>query len=271
MGGGPNWRRSSEPDRVRSGRQAEGNDRVSARAGTSFELFEQARFETVRIRLHLASRNLLVGRSLKAEFADSQAVLGVHRRTEHAAGHGARLVEFAVSRLRVERRARLMVGEIGEPLLRLFSLLQNAADRVAGELSREAGHGFASPQPHPLRTLRSLLLKIGKSSPQAKGVELIDGESADTAGRASRAAHQPMPASAGHVGERGVDDLDQPLIARHSKLFRHLVRIAHPAISYPKISGSALIEELIAVDALALEDNQRDSFRSTDTFQRIPV
>jgi hypothetical protein len=138
--------------------------------------------------------------------------------------------------VRIERGARLIVGEIGEASLGVFSFVEQAARGIAGELRRQTGYRLASALPHPRCTLRRLLLKVGKSSAQASGIELIDGESADAALRATGAAGQPMSASAGHVGERGVDDLDQLLITRDSNVLRHLLRIAHPAIADPATS-----------------------------------
>jgi len=48
---------------------------------------------------------------------------------------------------------------------------------------------------------------------QAKRVERADGENADATLRASGAAHEPMAAATGGVGEGGVDDLNELLVA----------------------------------------------------------
>jgi hypothetical protein len=85
--------------------------------------------------------------------------------------------------------------------------------------------------PHPRCTLRLALFKFGKSSSQTKGIELVDGENADTALSASRAADEPMPASSGHIGERSTHDLDQLLICADWIAFPHLVRITQSGVS----------------------------------------
>src|SRR5450631_3428591 len=130
---GPSWRKNRR-ESLRSGCQTEGNDRVSTLTCTLFEFREQALFHVVWIRLHLAGGNFFHRRALKAQFANAQAVLRAHGRTKHPAGHRSRFVKFAVSRLRIERRTRFIVGKIGEPVLGLFSLIQHAGDGIVGKL-----------------------------------------------------------------------------------------------------------------------------------------
>ena len=85
--------------------------------------FEQSGFQVVWVGLHFAGGNFFVRRALKAEFANAQSILGSHRRPEHAASHGTRFVELAVPGRRIERGTGLIVGEIGESSLRLFTFV----------------------------------------------------------------------------------------------------------------------------------------------------
>ena len=57
------------------------------------------------------------------------------------------------------------------------------------------------------------LFQIRQTMLQAQRVERADGENADATLRASGAAHEPMAATTGGVGEGGVDELNKLLVA----------------------------------------------------------
>jgi hypothetical protein len=66
----------------------------------------------------------------------------------------------------------------------------------------QASHCFAGAFAHAISPLGRKLLKLGKSAPQAQGVELIDGKNSDAALRASRPANQPLPAATRSFSQR---------------------------------------------------------------------
>ena len=154
---GPSSRKSSIDA---SGCQAESDDRVSVSAST-FRLFEQTRFQVIRVGLHFAGRNFLVRRALKTEFADSQTILGSHGRTKHTAGHGTGFVEFAVP---VSDRARDRAHRSrSRRIVSALSLVQHAADRIARKLGRQSA--TASRARSRTRAARSARhFQIGESS-----------------------------------------------------------------------------------------------------------
>jgi hypothetical protein len=86
--------------------------------------------------------------------------------------------------------------------------VQHAADRISWKFGRQPSCRVASPLLHSRSALRCTLLQIGEPAPQTESIQLIDGKHSNAALRASRPAHQPLAASAGHIGERGVYDLD---------------------------------------------------------------
>jgi hypothetical protein len=143
---------------------AESDHRVSVGAGIFLQFFEQTRFQVVGVGLHFAGGNFFVRRALKTELANSQSFFGPHRRTKHAASHGTGFVELASSRLRIERWTGLVIGEVGELSLRLFSLAQHAADRITRKIRRQPTNRVARTIAHLRGTLGGGLFQIGKSS-----------------------------------------------------------------------------------------------------------
>lgn len=119
-------------------RETERDDCISTPAAAFFQLSKQSGLQIIRIRNHLASCNLIVARPLKAEFANSQAIFRTNRRTENAAGHGARFVKFTQTSLRIENRTGLLVSEILEALRGFFSFIQQTCACVSGKFRREA-------------------------------------------------------------------------------------------------------------------------------------
>ncbi len=156
-----------------------------------------------------------------AKFAYAQAVFRANRRTEDTACHRARFVELTISGLRIESGARFIVGEISKALIGRFALIQNAGDGVAGEFVSEPGDCFARTLADGARTLRGVTFQLSKPAAQPERIKLIDRKCSDTALRTSRAADQPFSALTGSIGEGGVDDLDQFLVARRWKAGTH--------------------------------------------------
>lgn len=65
-----------------------------------------------------------------------------------------------------------------------------------------------------------------ESSPQARGIQLIDAENSDAALGATRPAGEPMAAAVAGIGERSVNDLNQLLITAGWIVGAHILRIA---------------------------------------------
>jgi hypothetical protein len=92
---------------------------------------------------------------------------------------------------------------------------------VSRKLRHQPPDRFTGPLTDPGGSFGSALFEIGEASPQAEGVELVDGKYADAALCASRTAEQPFSTSAGGFGQCGVHDLDQFLIAASWKTAHH--------------------------------------------------
>src|SRR5664279_2712826 len=75
--------------------QGKHHDGSASPAGASFQLTEQRRLHFLGIDCHLAGSDLLFAGAVITEFADTQTSLGLHRRTEDAAGHWSHRVEIA--------------------------------------------------------------------------------------------------------------------------------------------------------------------------------
>jgi hypothetical protein len=176
------------------------------------EFLNQSGFQILRVSIHLTRGNFFVTGTLKAKFANTQPILRAHRWTKNPASHGACLVELAKSSLRIERRARLIIREISEPLLSLFAFVQQACDRVAGEVMRQPGNRFPSALAHASGALWFASLQFGKSLPQSGSIELIDWKRSHAALRAAGTADEPLATSARSLGQRRIHDLNQRLI-----------------------------------------------------------
>jgi hypothetical protein len=97
-------------------------------------------FKTLRIWNHLASRDLLVGRSLETQFACSQTFFRAHWRTEHSASHRPVFINLTKPGAWVEGRTRLVVREILEAFGASLALIENAALGVSGKFRRQPGN-----------------------------------------------------------------------------------------------------------------------------------
>src|SRR5664280_2201085 len=92
--------------------QGKRHDGSASPAGASFQLTEQRRLHFLGIDCHLAGSDLLFAGAVITEFADTQTSLGLHRRTEDAAGHWSHRVEIAHPTLGIEDGARFVIGEL---------------------------------------------------------------------------------------------------------------------------------------------------------------
>src|ERR1700693_2861908 len=111
MHAGPSWRKRKTELlfrlSIRAARQTKGGDRVPASSRVFFHFFHHGWLEISGIWLHLAGGNLVNRSSLVTKFATPQAIFRANRRSKDAAVHGARLVEFAIPRFRIQRGAKL--------------------------------------------------------------------------------------------------------------------------------------------------------------------
>jgi len=90
---------------------------------------------------------------------------------------------------------------------------KQAGDGIAGELWGKAGDGVQGAFADACGALRIGLLGFRKSVAQTERIELIDSEDSDATVRTTGTASQPFAAALRGVGQGGVDDLDELLIA----------------------------------------------------------
>jgi hypothetical protein len=65
-------------------------------------------------------------------------------------------------------------------------------------------------------------LQFAKTSSQAGSVELVDGKDTDAALGTSGAAREPISSTAGRVGQGGIDDLNEFVVATRGEAVRHV-------------------------------------------------
>jgi len=186
---------------------------LTARARSFFQFLNQCGFQIFRVCIHFARRNFLVGGALKTKFANADAIFGTNWRPEDAASHGASFIELTKSSFRIERRARLIIGELSEAPFRLLAFVQQACIRIAREILRQAGNRVPSALPHASGALRGRLFQNSKSLPESFSVKLIDCKHSDAALRAPRTTGEPLATSTRSICERQVHDLNQRLIS----------------------------------------------------------
>src|SRR5215472_884831 len=88
---GGSWSQDQVPTplvKVSAG-EAKGDDGFAGYSCLFLQLFDETGFDIVRIRHHLAGGNLLVGRALIAQLANTKSALGTDGWPENPAGHGA--------------------------------------------------------------------------------------------------------------------------------------------------------------------------------------
>jgi hypothetical protein len=196
--------------------QSEGDDGFAAGAGSLFQFFEQHGFKVVGIGLHFAGSNLGFGSTVEAEIADAQVTFFRHeRRTEGAAHHGAKFVEFTGPGGGVEHGTRLVVGKVipAFAIVVVIGFIEQAGGGIARVFGGKAGDGIESAFADAGGAVGVGLFGICKTVLEAKRVELIDGEHPVATVRATGTAGQPFAAALHGVGEGGVDDLDELLIS----------------------------------------------------------
>ena len=190
-------------------------------ASCALEFGEQFRLEMIGIDRHFAGGDFFVGCALKAEFTNAEALFRTNRRTERAASHRAMRIEVAGSSFGVERGTRLVVGKVFEAALGARALIQNARFAIAGEIGGDAVKGFASAPAHASRAIGIRRLEFRKAFAQPSDIELVDGEDADTALRATGTTDKPRSRALGSVGESRVENLDELVIGAGTNERRH--------------------------------------------------
>ncbi len=166
------------------------------------------------VRRHFASGDLRSRRALKAQVTDRKIFFfRFEWWPEGAADHWPMLVDFAAAGRRIERRTRLLIGKVLEPLFRPLVLIEQPSLRIARKIRGQALDGLLHSFSHRSRTLRRIGLESNHPPPQPYYVELADGEHADAALAASRLAQKPVAASSRGVGECVIGNLDQDLVA----------------------------------------------------------
>jgi hypothetical protein len=192
-------------------------------ASTFFDCFEQCRLQIVGVRLHLAGRDFFVGSSLKTKFTMAKPIFRTDRRTEDATSHGAGFIQLAHSALRIEHRARLIIGKGRKLLRRFLSFIQHSTHWISREVERQPRNRLAGTFAYACRTIGRCHLKSAKASPQASRVKLINGKHSNTTLRTSRAANQPLAASVRDIDKRGIHDLDERLILGRWEMRLHTI------------------------------------------------
>ena len=163
------------------------------------EMRNEVSLEAVGIEAHGAGGDLLVGRSLEAEFACSHAaVVERDRRAEDAAGYGTPRVEIACAGVGIEDGAGLVFGCTG----------------VRGRTGEDAGGAVWVG-----------CGEIAQAAMEALGVEFGDWELAHAAGGAAWAAGHPVSAAVCGSGEGCVEDSQQFGISGFE--IAHLRSISH--------------------------------------------
>ncbi len=103
----------------------ERNNRLRFLSMRFFHLRQQLLFQVIGIGHHLAGRNLLIRRAVKAQLAHSQPTPRSHRRTKGTASHRPRIIELAKSCRWIEHRTGRIVGEFCEALFSLRAGLEH--------------------------------------------------------------------------------------------------------------------------------------------------
>lgn len=180
-------------------------------------------------RLHFAGGDLIFGGSDETEFAAAErvALAHAHGRTEDTAGHGTPRVQVAVPGGGIESGTGCVVGEILEGSL----IVLGTADQSGFPVAREVPTILLDPCLRTADEFRReggiLSLELCHTVVQTRGVEGVDGKGSVAALGASRTADEPGAGALRGIGEDGVHDLHELVIARGEA---HLVRIAQRAL-----------------------------------------
>ena len=171
--------------------EGESHDGTSRLAGCALDFGKQLRLEMVGIDLHFAGGNFGVGCTLKAKLTDTESMFRVNRRTESAASHGAMRVEVAGSGFRIERGTRLVVSEVLELALRTWTLGEESCFAIPGKVGRNAVERLASTLANASGASGIGGAEFRKALAESCYVELVDGEDADAALRATGTTGKP--------------------------------------------------------------------------------
>lgn len=202
--------------------ESESHDGTSRLAACALDFGKQLRLETIRVDRHFAGGNFGIGGALKAEFTNTKPVFRANRRTERAASHGAMRVEVAGSVFRIERRARLMVGEVLKLALGAGAFTENAGFAIAGKVVSNAVEGLASALANVTGASGIGDAEFSKALAEPRYVELADGEDADAALRAAGTTDEPGTGAVGSLGESSIENLNELVVdgrtGEHRKL-----------------------------------------------------
>jgi hypothetical protein len=122
-------------------------------------------------------------------------------------------VQVAGSSSGIERRARLVVGEIFEVALGSVAFAEKSGREFARKVARDSGEGFLRALANASGACGIGVREFGEAFAEACGVELIDSEDADAARSATWATEQEVASAAGGVGEGPVEDVDELMVA----------------------------------------------------------
>ena len=202
--------------------EGESDDGTSRLAACAVDFGKQLRLETIRVDRHFAGGNFGIGGALKAEFTNAESVFRANRRTERAASHGAMRVEVAGSGFRIERRARLMVGEVLKLALAAGAFTENAGFAIAGKVVSNAVEGLACALPNVTGASGVGDAEFSQALAEPRYIELVDGEDADAALRAAGTTDEPGTSALGSLDESGVENLDELVVGGRTEEHRKL-------------------------------------------------
>jgi hypothetical protein len=192
-------------------------------------------FDRGPIHIQFRGKNLYLARSIETQLAYANAILGTYGRPEDPARHGTRCIEVAGAGEGVENRTGFIVGKIFKLIFVRF--MQNSRCVIAGKLRRQPESRLLGADTDSGGPRRIGPIQLMQSCTQTKRIQLADGEDADAALRASRAALQPFAGSAGGVGRGRIHNLHQISIRLH----QHIVSIVQLTVGPRKMTGTSFL------------------------------
>jgi len=161
-------------------------------------------------RIQLRRRNLLRRRMDKAKLTSPQIPLRrPHRRPKRPAQHRPMRVKIAGSRLFIQHRTRLIVGELLKQDRRLMILRQHPRLQIPRKPRPQTRHRLRNPRLHPSRPLAIFHLQQRQPLPQPSPILLRNRKHPVTALRTPRSAHQMRPTPLHCRSQRSIYDLNE--------------------------------------------------------------
>ena len=206
---------------------------LSARRLLKFR--QQLGFKALGIDRHFTGGNLLFCGPVVAKLADAEALFGAHGRPENAAGHGAGKIQITKAGDGIERRTGLVIGEVFKAGFAFGRWIQQASRRVAGEILDEPGDRSPRPLANGTGAFRIGRTELLQPLLETGCIQLMDSENPHATWRATGLADQPIPAAAGCVGQRSIENLYQFGVTQGKHGFfsaKKRVNRAHVAVVY---------------------------------------